>query len=68
MQAIRRSRYSTYMRIRQPNTASCLWGVMEEGEAKERMRTDWTPLRVLLPDTLDRMQLHLNDLAGTQLR
>ena len=32
------------------------------------MRTDWTPLRVLLPDALDRMQLHLDDLAGAQLR
>ena len=32
------------------------------------MRTDWTPLRVLLPDTLDRMQLHLDDLTRAQLR
>ena len=34
----------------------------------ERMRTDGTPLRVLLPNALDRMQLHLDDLAGAQLR
>ena len=68
MQPVRRRRYSTYTRIRQSNTASCLWEVMEEGRAEGRMRTDRTPLCVLLPDALDRMQLHLDDLAGAQLR
>ena len=68
MQAIRRRRYSTYACIRQLSTGSGLWEVMEDGRAKERVRTDWTPLRVLLPNALDRMQLHLDDLSRTQLR